>query len=307
MKKIFYLFFAGIIVFTACKDEELLEANFELAQVSAFTATAGDAQVVLAWTPADGFTPVDYYLSWVAGTTGVEGGERTLDGNTTSITIDGLVNDVTYTFSIQPRYENGLAGKVSATAKPLNARFPVTNFTARAGNALVRLAWTKPASEQLSGYKITVTPGNQEIDINTPATESYNVTGLTNRQEYTFSIVGIYPQGQSSAATVTATPGQISPIVVASATFTINNAHTFEYNDMYFGENVQSVSWDFGDGTTSTEEAPAHAYTATGNYTVTVTVTYAGESTENGSIEIVVEGYKWGERALDYNSLSGNV
>jgi outer membrane protein assembly factor BamB len=306
MKKIFYLLFAGIIVFTACKDE-LPEANFELAQVSAFTATAGDAQVALAWTPADGFTPDDYYLSWVAGATGVEGGERTLDVNTTSITIEELVNDVNYTFSIQPRYEKGLAGKVSATAKPLNVRFPATNFSARAGNTLVRLAWTKPASAQLSGYKIAVTPGGQVIDINTPATESHTVTGLTNAQEYMFSITCTYPQGLSEAVTASATPGLIFPIVVASTTLTVNNACAFEYNDMYFGEDVQSVSWNFGDGATSTEAAPAHAYATTGNYTVTVTVTYAGGDTENGSIEIVVEDYKWGERALEYNGSTGYV
>jgi outer membrane protein assembly factor BamB len=89
---------------------------------------------------------------------------------------------------------------------------------------------------------------------------------------------------------------------------TVNNACTFEYNDMYFGENVQSVSWDFGDGATSTEEAPAHAYTATGHYTVTVTVTYAGGSVETGSIEIVVEGYKWSSVAVGgYVKVSGAV
>jgi outer membrane protein assembly factor BamB len=306
MKKIFYILFAGIMIFTACKDE-LPEANFELAQVSAFTATAGDAQVALAWTPADGFTPDEYYISWISSTTGVEGGDTTPAANTTAITVDGLANDVTYTFSIQPRYEKGLAGKVSKTAKPVNLRFPATNFTARAGNALVRLAWTKPASEQVSGYKITVTPGGQVIDISTPATESHNVTGLTNGQEYTFSIVGVYPQGNSSAATATATPGDIPPIIVASTTLTINNACTFKYNDMYFGENVQSVNWDFGDSATSIEETPSHAYTATGNYTVAATVTYAGNSTDNGSIDIVVEGYKWTERALDHNSLTGYV
>jgi outer membrane protein assembly factor BamB len=307
MKKIFYLLLTGITVFTACKDE-LPEANFELAQVSAFTATAGDAQAALAWTPAADFTPDEYYISWVAATTGVEGGDTTSAANTASITIDGLVNDVNYTFSIQPRYEKGLAGKVSATAKPLNERFPVTNFMARAGNELVRLAWTKPASERLSGYKITVTPGSQVIDINTPATESYNATGLTNGQEYTFSIIGVYPQGNSDAATASATPGQISPIVVSSATFTINNARTFEYNDMYFGENVQSVSWDFDDGSTSVDETPAHAYAATGNYTVTVTVTYTGGATETGSVDIVVEDYKWSSVAVGgYVKVSGAV
>ena len=308
MKKIFYILFAGIIVFTACENNELPEVNFELAQVNALTATAGDAQVALAWTPTGGFTPDEYYISWVSSTTGVEGGDTTSAANTTAITVDGLVNDVTYTFSVQPRYEKGWAVKVSKTAKPVNLRFPATNFTARAGNALVRLAWTKPASEQLSGYKITVTPGGQVSDISTPATESYNVTGLTNGQEYTFSIVGVYSQGQSDALTATATPGDIPPVIVTSTTLTINNACTFEYNDMYFGEDVQSVSWDFGDDATSAEAAPAHAYTATGSYTVTVTVTYAGGGGDNGSIDVMVTDYKWSSVELGgYVKVSGAV
>ncbi|MCB0786009.1 MAG: PKD domain-containing protein, partial [Flavobacteriales bacterium] len=39
-----------------------------------------------------------------------------------------------------------------------------------------------------------------------------------------------------------------------------------------FGSGTQPgalVTWDFGDGTTSTEEAPVHAYTLPGSYPVT--------------------------------------
>ncbi|TMU55656.1 T9SS type B sorting domain-containing protein [Flagellimonas algicola] len=43
-------------------------------------------------------------------------------------------------------------------------------------------------------------------------------------------------------------------------------------------EPIVSISWDFGDGNTSTDENPTHTYTFPGNYTVSVTVTTASET-----------------------------
>jgi PKD repeat protein len=61
-----------------------------------------------------------------------------------------------------------------------------------------------------------------------------------------------------------------------------------------FTLNVTSISsdtisrlWDFGDGTTSTQQNPMHTYSAAGNYTVTLTVTNkAGQNTKTGEITV---------------------
>lgn len=45
----------------------------------------------------------------------------------------------------------------------------------------------------------------------------------------------------------------------------------FQFQDMSFG-NINSWLWNFGDGTTSTEQNPAHTYTGNGAYVVTLTV-----------------------------------
>lgn len=58
--------------------------------------------------------------------------------------------------------------------------------------------------------------------------------------------------------------------------FSSNLTTAYSNDDIQFtDESVYAVSWswDFGDGTTSTEQNPTHAYAAPGNYTVTLEVT----------------------------------
>lgn len=61
--------------------------------------------------------------------------------------------------------------------------------------------------------------------------------------------------------------------------------------------NASSILWDFGDGTTSTEEDPVYAYAAAGDYTVVMTVTGSNGSfsetktvTIAESLEILLTG-----------------
>ncbi len=54
-------------------------------------------------------------------------------------------------------------------------------------------------------------------------------------------------------------------------------AATFDQNGLFFeffdfSDFAETISWDFGDGTTSTEQSPSHSYTDPGVYTVTLTV-----------------------------------
>ena len=217
------------------------------------------------------------------------------------------MNDVAYTFSVQPRYAGGLASKTTAACTPKNARYPISDLTAAAGNERVRLRWTKPASERFTRYQVTVNPGNQIINLDDTSLEEYIVDGLTNDQEYTFNVVCVYPTGNSIAVETSATPGLIYPIL-ASTELVVWEPSTFAYNDMYFmaGE-VKSVSWDFGDGTTSGENNPVHAFTTTGTYTVAVTVTYVNNTTESGSLTVTVGNYKWNSVDLNFGGLTGYV
>ena len=307
MKKILYsLLFIFTVVFTAC-EEDLPKASFDLYELKSLTATAGDMNVTLSWAAYENARPNEYLILWTSGSSEAEGGEMTVDAKTMTATINNLVNDVAYTFSVQPRYAGGLASKTTAACTPKNARYPISDLTAAAGNERVRLRWTKPASERFTRYQVTVNPGNQIINLDDTSLEEYIVDGLTNDQEYTFNVACVYPTGNSIAVETSATPGLIYPIL-ASTELVVWEPSTFAYNDMYFmaGE-VKSVSWDFGDGTTSGENNPVHAFTTTGTYTVAVTVTYVNNTTESGSLTVTVGNYKWNSVDLNFGGLTGYV
>lgn len=307
MKKILYsLLFIFTVVFTAC-EEDLPKASFDLYELKSLTATAGDMNVTLSWEAYENARPNEYLILWTSGSSEAEGGEMTVDSKTMTATINNLVNDVAYTFSVQPRYAGGLASKTTAACTPKNARYPISDLTAAAGNERVRLRWTKPASERFTRYQVTVNPGNQIINLDDTSLEEYIVDGLTNDQEYTFNVVCVYPTGNSIAVETSATPGLIYPIL-ASTELVVWEPSTFAYNDMYFmtGE-VKSVSWDFGDGTTSGENNPVHAFATTGTYTVAVTVTYVNNTTESGSLTVTVGNYKWNSVDLNFGGLTGYV
>ncbi len=312
MKKVIYsLFFVFAAVFTAC-EEELPKANFDLYELKSLEASAGDMNVTLTWEDYENAHPSEYLVIWTTGAAEDDGGQMTVEADKKSVVVENLVNDMTYGFSVQPRYAGGLAGKTSVNCTPKNARYPVTDLTATAGNERVRLSWTKPNSERFTNYQITVSPSGKVITLDDTSLESYIIEGLTNDMEYTFSMVASYPTGNSEPVEVSATPGKVSPILVDQSEkteLTLWEPVTFTLNGMFFmGGDVQSVNWDFGDGMTSVELSPKHAYGAVGDkYTVSVTVTYTDGTTDTGSMDITVVNYKWDSINLESGNYKGYV
>lgn len=312
MKKVIYsLFFVFAAVFTAC-EEELPKANFDLYELKSLEVSAGDMNVTLTWEDYENAHPSEYLVIWTTGAAEDDGGQMTVEADKKSVVVENLVNDMTYGFSVQPRYAGGLAGKTSVNCTPKNARYPVTDLTATAGNERVRLNWTKPNSERFTNYQITVSPSGKVITLDDTSLESYIIEGLTNDMEYTFSMVASYPTGNSEPVEVSATPGKVSPILVDQSEkteLTLWEPVTLTLNDMFFmGGDVQSVNWDFGDGTTSVELSPKHAYGTVGDkYTVSVTVTYTDGTTDTGSMDITVVNYKWDSINLESGNYKGYV
>ena len=61
---------------------------------------------------------------------------------------------------------------------------------------------------------------------------------------------------------------------------------TVNFSNSSTGDNL-SWLWNFGDGTTSTQQSPTHTYQAVGNYTVALTTTNNyGSDTKTGTITV---------------------
>ena len=64
---------------------------------------------------------------------------------------------------------------------------------------------------------------------------------------------------------------------------------TVQFTDL--SQNAESRSWDFGDGTNSTEQNPTHTYSTVGTYTVKLTVSNKND-TDLKVATITVQEYK---------------
>src|SRR5690606_10307152 len=58
---------------------------------------------------------------------------------------------------------------------------------------------------------------------------------------------------------------------VANFDFEVNNLDV-QFTDTSSGQDINAWTWDFGDGTTSDEQNPAHTYQTAGTFNVTLTV-----------------------------------
>ncbi len=66
-------------------------------------------------------------------------------------------------------------------------------------------------------------------------------------------------------------PGTETDEPVASFQFAVDETNFLQVTFSNFSQHATSYSWDFGDGNTSTDEAPVHTYAASGSYDVTLT------------------------------------
>jgi hypothetical protein len=174
------------------------------------TAAAGNGQATVSFTaPAsDGGSPITEY-------TVTSSGGQTVKGADSPLTVDGLTNGVSYTFTVTAKNAIG----TSQPSGPSNAVTPgfvavapgaPTGVAASAGNGLAVVTFTPPVSNggaAITSYRVTASPGNRTAD---GSGSPIIVTGLTNGQAYTFTVTATNSAGTSdpSAVSTAVTPAQ---------------------------------------------------------------------------------------------------
>ena len=229
------------------------------------TVAPGNKQATVSWTaPKKGGLPITAY------TVTVTPGNTTVTSSTTSTTITGLTDGTLYTFAVTATNRLGVSPSASGTATTWTAPGVPTGVTVVPGNKQAVVSWTPPATggSPITGYTVTVTPGNTTVTSSSTLT---TITGLTDGTLYTFAVTATNVVGVSQSASVTATtwkvPGVPTGVTVAP------------------GNKQAAVSWT----------APSTGGTPITGYTVTVTeggttVTSKTTSTTSTTITGLTDG-----------------
>ncbi|MBZ0305872.1 MAG: PKD domain-containing protein, partial [Anaerolineae bacterium] len=149
---------------------------------------------------------------------------------------------------------------------------PTAAFSANptSGNIPLIVQFTNQSSGNITSYSWDFGDGGTSTEQNPTYT-------FANPGTFTVKLTAIGPGGQnqtSAAITVTQPPN------APTAAFTQNVTSgeiplTVNFTNQSSG-NITSYSWDFGDGTTSTEQNPSHIFNTASTYTVVLTVTGPG-------------------------------
>ena len=180
----------------------------------------GDGAVTLSWTdPSDASISGYQYrymnaddTDWNPDWTDAADSDHT----TTSVTLSGLTNYTLYVFEIRMVREETTFGPASSVS--FTPRGPMTapaNFSASAGeDRKSRLSWDQSNDDSIIGYQYraspdggtTWTPDWTKMPGSGWTTNSYTVTGLTNRVTYTFEVRALRADENGPAGDTTAEP-----------------------------------------------------------------------------------------------------
>ena len=223
------------------------------------SAVAGNAQATVNWVaPAYSATPITGYrvqYSINGGVTWITAVDLTLPF--TSTTVGGLSNGTAYIFRVQATTHvgDGSWSAPSGSIVPPGGPAAPTTVVAVAGNASAQVSWSASpgvAGFPILGYRVASNPGGftcatSATPPSLPAT-TCAVSGLTNGQAYTFTVVAISNAGVSASSAPSAA---VVPVGGPSAPTSVTAGA---------GERAATVSWT---PSASTAGGPVTSYRVT--------------------------------------------
>ena len=278
--------------------------------VTGLSAQADAACVTLSWTAPkslEGFPVQSYRI-------GISSSERTVTApaDATTAIVEELANGTEYEFSVVALYETGESVPAKVSATPVCR--PVTNLKATAGDAEVLLEWESQSS-RVTGF--TVNYGQDQQLQAQPDATSITVTGLTNDQEYTFSVVANYGTDVSEPVEVKCTPVSIIPWTVSRTDIFGGETVTFNYDNSLLP--ASDIKWNVSgkeySGASLSCPVEAADYAVASNEAQTVTVVLranVGGVEKTWDISLNVTPYlfirnDWRQAGSDFNGFKADV
>ena len=169
----------------------------------------------------------------------------------------------------------------AAAAKPGSLFLLLLFVAVRAFGGGVTLAWD-PEAAPVVGYMIYYgsAAGSYPSKIDVGNKTSYTISGLVEGATYHFAATAYDAAHTESGFSndVAAAAPYSTPVAQFTAS-TTSGAAPLALNFLNASTGtITSYAWGFGDGATSTDQAPTHVYSAAGVYTVTLAVTGPGGS-----------------------------
>ncbi len=192
-------------------------------EANQLAASSGDGQVALSWNPlSDGGETIvkwQYRQSESGGGYGAWTDIADSGPSTTSHTVTGLSNGISYAFEVRGvnvNLEMVNAEPITSASVTPSALPPAPSVSAARGNGQVDLSWTAGISGAVgeanwaaatTGWQVQVDGGAwSDIADSNADTNSHTVAGLDNGTSYTFSVRAVNALGGGAAGSASATP-----------------------------------------------------------------------------------------------------
>ncbi|MFA6417090.1 MAG: fibronectin type III domain-containing protein, partial [Patescibacteria group bacterium] len=176
------------------------------------SAVSGNGEATITFTP-----PVYDGGSVITSYTVTSNAGHTATGGSSPITITGLTNGTTYTFTVTATNAIGVGPSstgASNSATPATVPDAPTNLAATIGDGSASLSWSAPADNGGAAITIYTVTSNVGGFVATSSSPFLTVNGLTNGTTYTFTVTATNAVGTS---TPSGTSNSITPASAPNA------------------------------------------------------------------------------------------